>query len=118
MINSRGIMSNSKQSTRNKLRRKRRHARQLESRLKNECERYYNKMNNYEYDTWLSQVSAVEERDNIYGEQIKKKEHMLKDLVYKKSMLKGPSTKRGTELCVEYDIIEYPDLDTFGCLLM
>ena len=39
---------------RNKQKRKRKHARQLESRMKNEYAEYLSKMNNYEYETWLS----------------------------------------------------------------
>ena len=59
---------------RDKRRRKRKHTRQLESRMKNEYAEYFSKMNKYEYDTWLSQVIAVEEEDIVYGSQIRKKE--------------------------------------------
>ena len=109
---------------RNKLRRKRRHERQLEIRKHNEDERYNSKMNNYEYDTWLSQVSASTDACAIYGEQVKKKEYMLKDLVNKRTIRpSGPSlTRRGathsSELCVEYDIIDTGDLEPDNCLLM
>ena len=58
---------------RDRRRRKLRHARQLESRMKNEYDEYYRKMNNYEYDTWLSQVCASEEEDSVHTDQIIKK---------------------------------------------
>jgi len=97
---------------RDKLRRKRRHARQLESRMKNEYEEYYRKMNNYEYDTWLSQVCDSEEGDKMYGDQIRKKEYMLRDLVKEKT----PKEELVREK--EYDIIDDMELDKNQCLLM
>jgi len=97
---------------RDRRRRKRRHARQLESRMKNEYEEYYKKMNNYEYDTWLSQVTATEEDDPVYGTQQKKKDNMLRDLVKKE--------KYNKTVEVEYDIIindEVTSIDE-NCLIM
>ena len=97
---------------RDKMRRKRRHARQLESRMKNEYEEYYRKMNNYEYDTWVSQVTASEEGDTVYSSQIIKKEYMLRDLV------KEDTPKEESLREKEYDIIEDIELDKNQCLLM
>ena len=51
---------------RDKRRRKRKHARQIESRLKNEYCEYLTKMNQFEYHTWLSEVTNSEEEDKIY----------------------------------------------------
>ena len=65
---------------RDKRRRKRKHARQIESRLKNEYSEYLTKMNEFEYNTWLSEVTSSEEEDKIYCSQVAKKENNLKDL--------------------------------------
>lgn len=124
MIGDRTTGPNYSNRTRNKLRRKRRHERQLEIRKYNEDERYNSKMNNYEYDTWLSQVSAAKNACDIYGEQIKNKEHMLKDIVNKTAIRTSDSslisrdTTHSYELCVEYDIIDKGDLEPENCLLM
>jgi len=94
-------------------RRKRRHARQLESRMKNEYEEYYRKMNNYEYDTWLSQVTAEEEDDSVYASQIIKKENILRELVKKEGI---PVEESLSEK--EYDIIDDVDSVKENCLIM
>lgn len=65
---------------RHKIRRKRRHIRQIESRMKNQYEEYIAKMNKFEYDTWLSQISDKTEHDSIYKNQVKFKESILKDI--------------------------------------
>ena len=65
---------------RDKRRRKRKHARQIESRLKNEYCEYLTKMNQFEYHTWLSQVTDSEEEDKIYCSQVANKENNLKEL--------------------------------------
>lgn len=65
---------------RDKRRRKRKHARQIESRLKNEYTEYITKMNNFEYNTWLSQVTSSEEEDKIYCSQVSNKEKFLNEL--------------------------------------
>jgi len=80
--------------------------------MKNEYEEYYRKMNNYEYDTWLSQVCASEEEDSVYGAQIRNKEYMLKDLVKEKP----PKEEAFREK--EYDIIDDMELDKTQCLIM
>ena len=97
---------------RDRRRRKLRHARQLESRMKNEYDEYYRKMNNYEYDTWLSQVCASEEEDSVYTDQIRKKEYILRELVKEKP----PKEESGSEK--EYDIIDEVELDKSQCLIM
>ena len=97
---------------RDRRRRKLRHARQLESRMKNEYNDYYRRMNNYEYDTWLSQVCASEEEDSVYGAQIRNKEYMLKDLV------KGGYSNEESVREKEYDIIDNMELDKTQCLIM
>ena len=99
---------------RDRRRRKCKHTRQLESRMKNEYAEYFSKMNKYEYDTWLSQVTLVEEEDMVYGAQIIKKEYMLKDLVKKK---KSPKEEESFKE-IEYDIIENTELDKKICLIM
>lgn len=98
---------------RDRRRRKRRHARQLESRMKNEYEEYYRKMNNYEYDTWLSQVTAEEEDDSVYASQIIKKENILSELVKKEGI---PVEESLSEK--EYDIIDGVDSVKENCLIM
>jgi hypothetical protein len=98
---------------RDRRRRKRRHARQLESRMKNEYEEYYRKMNNYEYDTWLSQVTAEEEDDSVYASQIIKKENILRELVKKEGI---PVEESLSEK--EYDIIDDVDSVKENCLIM
>ncbi len=65
---------------RHKMRRKRRHIRQIESRMKNQYEEYIAKMNKFEYDTWLSQISDQTEDDIIYKNQVKLKEQILKNI--------------------------------------
>lgn len=65
---------------RHKMRRKRRHIRQIESRMKNQYEEYIARMNKFEYDTWLSQISDKTEHDSIYKNQVKFKESILKDI--------------------------------------
>ena len=49
---------------RNKARRKLKHNRQIAARMKNEYAEYLTKMNNFEYNTWLSQVTEVECKNN------------------------------------------------------
>lgn len=58
---------------RNKARRKQKHNRQIEARIKNEYAEYLTKMNNYEYHTWLSQVTELEDKNikAIVNKQIK-----------------------------------------------
>ena len=97
---------------RDRRRRKLRHARQLESRMKNEYDEYYRKMNNYEYDTWVSQVCASEEEDSVYGAQIRNKEYMLKDIV------KDKTPKEESLREKDYDIIDEVELDKNQCILM
>ena len=104
--------TNNSARLRDRRRRKRRHARQLESRMKNEYEEYYRKMNNYEYDTWLSQVCASEEEDSVYGAQIRNKEYMLRDLVKEKTPKEESLREK------DYDIIDEVELDKNQCLLM
>lgn len=65
---------------RDKRRRKRKHARQIESRLKNEYCEYLTKMNQFEYHTWLSEVTNSEEEDKIYSNQVSNKENNLNEL--------------------------------------
>ena len=83
---------------RDKRRRKRKHARQIESRLKNEYCEYLTKMNQFEYHTWLSEVTNSEEEDKIYCGQVANKENNLNELrrhnIYEK------------ELISTYDIVE------------
>ena len=86
---------------RHKMRRKRRHIRQIESRMKNQYEEYIAKMNKFEYDTWLSQISDQTEHDIIYKNQVKLKEQMLKDI---KAMDKEVIQK-------ELDVNEYLIID-------
>ncbi len=45
---------------RNKDRRKLKHNRQIATRMKNEYAEYLKKMNNFEYHTWVSQVTESE----------------------------------------------------------
>jgi hypothetical protein len=97
---------------RDRRRRKLRHARQLESRMKNEYDEYYRKMNNYEYDTWLSQVCASEEDDSVYTDQIIKKEYILQELVKEKPSKEESGSEK------EYDIIDEVELDKSQCLIM
>ena len=97
---------------RDRRRRKLRHARQLESRMKNEYDEYYRKMNNYEYDTWLSQVCASEEDDSVYTAQIRKKEYILQELVKEKPSKEESGSEK------EYDIIDEVELDKSQCLIM
>ena len=49
---------------RNKARRKLKHNRQIAARMKNEYAEYLTKMNNFEYHTWLSQVTELESKNN------------------------------------------------------
>jgi len=86
---------------RHKMRRKRRHIRQIESRMKNQYEEYIAKMNKFEYDTWLSQISDQTEHDIIYKNQVKLKEQILKDI---KAMDKEVIQK-------ELDVNEYLIID-------
>ena len=83
---------------RDKRRRKRKHARQIESRLKNEYSEYLTKMNQFEYHTWLSEITNSEEEDKIYCSQVSNKENNLNELrnrnKYKESLINA------------YDIIE------------
>ena len=65
---------------RHKMRRKRRHIRQIESRMRNQYEEYIAKMNKFEYNTWLSEISDKTEHDSIYKNQVKFKESILKDI--------------------------------------
>ena len=65
---------------RHKMRRKRRHMRQIESRIKNQYEEYIARMNRFEYDTWLSEISDQTEHDITYKNQVKYKEQILKDI--------------------------------------
>lgn len=69
-----------KRALRNKIKRKRRHRRQLESRLKNEYEQYIIKMNNFEYNTWISEVSNKTIADKIYSKQVALKNKINDDL--------------------------------------
>ncbi len=83
---------------RDKRRRKRKHARQIESRLKNEYSEYLTKMNQFEYHTWLSEITNSEEEDKIYCSQVSNKENNLKEL---RKRNKYKEVLRNT-----YDIIE------------
>tara|TARA_A100001015_G_C14905403_1_gene678108 strand:- start:20 stop:361 length:342 start_codon:yes stop_codon:yes gene_type:complete len=87
---------------RDKRRRKRKHARQIESRLKNEYYEYLSKMNDFEYNTWLSEVTNSEEQDKIYCSQVANKENILKELrknnLYKNVLLNS------------YDIIKMEEI--------
>jgi len=80
--------------------------------MKNEYDEYYRKMNNYEYDTWVSQVCASEEEDSVYGAQIRNKEYMLKDIV------KDKTSKEESLREKDYDIIDEVELDKNQCILM
>ena len=54
--------------------------RQIESRIKNQYEEYIAKMNRFEYNTWLSEISDQTEHDITYKNQVKYKEQILKDI--------------------------------------
>ena len=88
---------------RDKRRRKRKHARQIESRLKNEYSEYLTKMNQFEYNTWLSEVTNSEEEDKIYCSQVANKENNLNEL-------RGQNIRKKT-LISTYDIVGRDDLE-------
>ena len=101
---------------RDKRRRKRKHARQIESRLKNEYCEYLTKMNQFEYHTWLSEVTSSEEEDKIYGCQVTNKENNLKEL-REQNLCKNA-------LISTYDIVEDSDViqniidkEANGCII-
>ena len=91
---------------RHKMRRKRRHIRQIESRMRNQYEEYIARMNKFEYDTWLSQISDKTEHDSIYKNQVKFKESILKDIKCTKTVEKEIQVKKYNEN--EYLIINEP----------
>ena len=86
---------------RDKRRRKRKHARQIESRLKNEYCEYLTKMNEFEYHTWLSEVTNSEEEDKIYCIQVSNKENNLNELRRR--------NEREKALISAYDIVDEKD---------
>ena len=86
---------------RDKRRRKRKHARQIESRLKNEYCEYLTKMNQFEYHTWLSEVTNSEEEDKIYCNQVSNKENNLNEL--------RRYNQREKALISAYDIVDTKD---------
>ena len=101
---------------RDKRRRKRKHARQIESRLKNEYCEYLTKMNEFEYHTWLSEVTSSEENDKIYCNQVTNKENNLKEL--------RKQNKHENLLISAYDIVEeseiiqnYTTTEENGCII-
>ena len=101
---------------RDKRRRKRKHARQIESRLKNEYCEYLTKMNEFEYHTWLSEVTSSEEDDKIYCSQVANKENNLKEL-------RGHNHHE-KELISAYDIVEesefmqnFTNTEENGCII-
>ena len=101
---------------RDKRRRKRKHARQIESRLKNEYSEYLTKMNQFEYHTWLSEVTSSEEEDKIYCSQVTNKENNLKDL--------RRYNHREKALINDYDVVEdseflqdFTNTEENGCII-
>ena len=74
---------NRNKNFRNKLRRKRRHIRQIESRMRNDYKEYIDQMNKFQYNTWLSEVTNQTENDIIYTKQIINKEKILKAIKLK-----------------------------------
>lgn len=103
---------------RSRMRRKRRHIRQIESRIKNQYKDYISKMNRFEYNTWLSQVSDKTEHDIIYKNQVKLKESILKDIKCSKSVEKEIQVKKYDEN--DYLIINEPideDNNEGSCLI-
>ena len=98
---------------RDKRRRKRKHARQIESRLKNEYCEYLTKMNQFEYHTWLSEVTSSEEEDKIYCSQVVNKENNLKEL--------RKQNWHEKILINAYDVIEdsenFENIEEKGCII-
>ena len=95
----------------NKRRRKRRHARQIESRLRNEYNEYLNKMNDFEYTTWLSEVTNEEEEDSVYNKQVSNKEKLLKEINSLENILPDGdnSCYNDSEIIDSYDIVDTLD---------
>ena len=95
----------------NKRRRKRRHARQIESRLRNEYNEYLNKMNDFEYTTWLSEVTNEEEEDHIYNKQVSNKEKLLKEINSLENSLPDcdSSCYNDSTIIDSYDIVDKLD---------
>ena len=98
---------------RDKRRRKRKHARQIESRLKNEYCEYLTKMNQFEYNTWLSEVTRSKEEDKIYCSQVTNKENILNEL-----------RKREKDIISAYDVVEdneylqnFVNTEEKGCII-
>lgn len=105
-------------NSRSRMRRKRRHIRQIESRMKNQYEDYISKMNRFEYKTWLSEISNKTEDDTIYKKQVKLKESILKDIKSKIPNQKEMQIKKNDEN--EYLIINEPideDKNEASCLI-
>ena len=95
----------------NKRRRKRRHARQIESRLRNEYNEYLTKMNDFEYTTWLSEVTNEEEEDCIYNKQVSNKEQLLKQINDLENILphRYRSCHEDSSIIDSYDIVDKID---------
>ncbi len=103
---------------RHKMRRKRRHMRQIESRIKKQYEDYIAKMNRFEYNTWLSEISDQTEHDITYKNQVKFKECILKDIKCNKPVEKETQVKKYDEN--DYLIINEPideDKNEGSCLI-
>jgi len=89
-----------KRAMRNKIKRKRRHNRQLESRLKNQYEHYLKVMNNFEYNTWISEVSNKAVADKVYTKQVSLKNNLIN------SINKSSSSLNSYDIINESDILD------------
>lgn len=101
---------------RDKRRRKRKHARQIESRLKNEYCEYLTKMNQFEYHTWLSEVTNSEEEDKIYCNQVTNKENNLKEL-HKYNQYNKTITSSYDIINIEEIINNENDIENNKCII-